>query len=85
MYANADLHYTSPDLAIPAPGRVGRTRGLSIRQAFKRVLYWLDSGAVQPHMVKADHGHGTDFMLIHGHVVPSPSGRDATGADQYAR
>jgi hypothetical protein len=50
-----------------------------------RFLNWFGSGGSAPHMIKADHGHGTDFIMIHGHIVPDPSCREATGADYYTR
>jgi hypothetical protein len=85
MYANADLQYASQsfherarqsDAAPRAPMSVGNLIG--------RAINWMNSGWTGPNRNGIDGSTGTDFALIHGHVVPIAASREETGADAYS-
>jgi hypothetical protein len=85
MYANADLQHAIQALheTTTRTDAASRPR-MAIGNPFIRLLNWLNSGWSDPNRNPVGRSAGTDFIVIHGHVVHIAASREATGADAYS-
>lgn len=83
MYARADMIQIASSESTSTKSPRPHGRGINPRGQIIRFLNWFGSGGVATHELKASQGHGSNFMLINGQIVITPSCREATGADSY--